>query len=88
MPLRAADGSIRVTVVDGTQLTGLYAPDGSIYVVDASLEVGPVGLTHPCGARWYVSDTDEVGWYSANGAWNTRTDGNKSFGADIITVVV
>lgn len=49
--LHAADGSINVTVVDGTSVTGLYAADGSWNVVlsDGST---PVGMYHPCGAFW------------------------------------
>jgi Predicted xylanase/chitin deacetylase len=48
LPLTAPDGSTRVTVVSGSTLTGLYAPDGSLYVVvdDSS----GTGAYHPCGA--------------------------------------
>lgn len=53
MTFYAANGSMNVTVVDGTSYTGLYAADGSINVV-----VSPggtyVGKYHPCGA-WYVT---------------------------------
>lgn len=45
----AADGSVRVTVVDGTTYTGLYAADGSINVipVDGSTFTG---MQDGCGA--------------------------------------
>lgn len=44
----AADGSVNVTVVDGTLYTGLYAADGSYNVVvsDGSTFTGYI---HPCG---------------------------------------
>ncbi len=47
----AADGSLRITVVDGLTRTGAHAPDGSYNVVvsDGSALVGAV---HPCGAWW------------------------------------
>lgn len=47
----AANGSINVTVVDGTARTGLYAADGSWNVVVAT-GLTPVGAYHPCGALW------------------------------------
>jgi hypothetical protein len=47
----ATDGSINVSVVDGSTYTGLHAADGSINVVlsDGSTYVG---ASHPCGAWW------------------------------------
>lgn len=48
MGIYAADGSINVTVVDGTTRTGLYAADGSWNVV-LSDGVGFAGVYHPCG---------------------------------------
>lgn len=50
----AADGSLNVSVVDGSVYTGLYAADGSYNVVisDGSAYVGAY---HPCGA-WNVTD--------------------------------
>lgn len=47
----AADGSMNVTVVDGSTYTGLHAPDGSINVIKAPGGVY-VGAHHPCGAWW------------------------------------
>lgn len=51
--LYAADGSLNVSVVDGSSYTGIYAKDGSINV-----QVAPggsyVGAYAPCGA-WYVT---------------------------------
>lgn len=48
----AADGSLNVSVVDGSAYTGLYAADGSynVFVVDGSTYVGAYA---PCGA-WNV----------------------------------
>lgn len=53
MSYYAADGSINVTVVSGSALTGLYAADGSINVIESSGST-LAGAYHPCGA-WYVT---------------------------------
>jgi hypothetical protein len=58
MALYAADGSINITVVDGSTYTGVYAEDGSLNVV-VSDGSQLVGAHHPCGALWVtVSDGD------------------------------
>jgi hypothetical protein len=59
MPTYAPNGSIYVTVVDGTSRTGLIAADGSRYIVmsDGS---APVGVHHPCGA-WNATYAPENG---------------------------
>jgi hypothetical protein len=48
----AVDGSLNVSVVDGSVYTGLYAADGSynVFVVDGTTYVGAYA---PCGA-WNV----------------------------------
>lgn len=46
--LYAPDGSINVTVVNGSTYTGLFAPDGSWNVVKA--DGSHFGYYHPCGA--------------------------------------
>ena len=46
--LYAADGSINVTVVDGTTYTGLYAADGSWNIIKS--DGTHFGYYHPCGA--------------------------------------
>jgi len=47
----AADGSINISVVDGSTYTGLYAANGSINVVLAP-GTGNVGAYAPCGGWW------------------------------------
>lgn len=47
----AADGSYRVTVVNGVSYTGVFAADGSFNVV-SSPGSAYVGAYHPCGAWW------------------------------------
>lgn len=47
MAVYASDGSINVTVVDGSTFTGAQAADGSLYVVERTSEIGAY---HPCGA--------------------------------------
>jgi len=64
MSLYAADGSLNVTIVDGTTLTGLIAPDGSRYAV-VSDGSAFVGVTHPCGAMW-VTNAPTGGYVSLN----------------------
>lgn len=53
MSVNAADGSLRITVVDGSTHAGVYAADGSINVI-VSPGSSWVGAYHPCGA-WYVT---------------------------------
>lgn len=52
----SSDGSINITVVDGTEYTGLYATDDSWNVVLAPGDTF-VGTYHPCGA-YYVTVGD------------------------------
>jgi hypothetical protein len=59
MSLYAADGSINVSVVDGSTRTGLQAADGS-YNVIASPGSSYVGLYHPCGAYYVTPVTDNT----------------------------
>lgn len=47
----AADGSWRVSVVDGTTRTGRYAADNSLNII-ASDGLSPHGRTHRCGAMY------------------------------------
>jgi hypothetical protein len=61
-------GSMRVTVVDGTALTGIMAADGSFNVViNDGTEL--TGIYHPCGAIQVVVATEAVtGIYHPCGA--------------------
>jgi len=76
----AADGSINVTLVDGSVYTGLYAADGTWNVIEA---VG-FGLYHPCGA-YRVTTVDGstfTGIQAADGSWNVTnadSDGETGF---------
>lgn len=69
MGLYATDGSFRVTVVDGTTLTGIYAADGSYNVVQQD-GTTLTGAIHPCGAlNVFVNDGSFDQWYHPCGAW-------------------
>lgn len=59
MTTTAGDGSLNVTVVDGTELTGLFAADGSMNVYQS--DGATLGARyHPCGAiRVTVSNTTD-----------------------------
>ncbi len=66
----ATDGSINVTVVDGTTRTGLYAANGSFNVVQNDSGT-PIGLYHACGAyNVIVVTTGLKGYYAVNGNMN------------------
>lgn len=86
--LYASDGSLNVSVVDGSSLTGLYAVDGSINVV-----VAPggsyVGAYHACGA-WYVTvvTSGVVGYYAADGSMNVAESPYTATGAVRVTAVL
>lgn len=74
MGIYAADGSINVSVVDGTTLTGRYAADGSLNIVlsDGS---SLVGVNHPCGAMWAtVTDSSTPYRYAPDGSIYVTTD--------------
>lgn len=61
----ATDGSVRVTIVDGTAYTGLYALDGSLNFV---LEDG--SLYHTCGAvRGVMVYSGNKGLHTPSGAF-------------------
>lgn len=85
--LYAADGSLNVSVVDGTSLTGLYAANGSLNVVVATGS-SFVGAYHPCGA-WYVTAVTSgvVGHYAADGSMNVAESPYTATGAVRVTVV-
>ena len=75
---QAADGSILVTIVSGTSVTGLYAADGSMNIIEAAGR----GIYHRCGARRVttVPGTSVTGLYAADGSWNATnadTDGKR-----------
>lgn len=61
-----SDGSIAITVVDGTTYTGVYSPPGSVNVVLD--DTAHTGIYHPCGAfRVNSSYGDTV--YDPSGAF-------------------
>lgn len=62
-----SDGSKALTVVDGTEFTGVYAADGSWnIVVNDGHET--VGLYHPCGAYNAVVSTSYATYAAPNGS--------------------
>lgn len=88
--LYAADGSWNITIVDGTTYTGLFAADGSINCVIAPVVTRPIGLNHPCGARWVtdVSAGDSsTGRSAADGSLKVCTTPYTQTYAQRVTVV-
>lgn len=83
----ATDGSLNVTVVDGTSLTGLYASNGSINVV-LSNGSGFKGAYAPCGA-WYVTlvTSGLCGYYAIDGSMNVAESPYTAKGAVRVTAV-
>jgi len=88
LALYAANGTVNVTVVDGTTFTGIYAADGSMNVIAASGTV-PCGSTHPCGARWVTVSPGNTpcGLYAPDGSWYITEDSTELSGALRVTVV-
>lgn len=70
MSLYASDGSINISVVDGSTYTGLQASDGSYYVVVSDGSTWR-GTHHPCGGWWVtVSPTNNNYLYASDGSYN------------------
>lgn len=87
MALYAADGSINVTVVDGTTRTGLYAADGSWNVV-VSDGIDHAGVYHPCGAYWVtVLEDGPEGIYATDGSLYVQESPYTYTGGLRVTVV-
>lgn len=87
MALYAADGSINVTVVDGTAITGLYAADGSWNVV-VSDGIDHAGVYHPCGAYWVtVLEDGPEGIYATDGSLYVQESPYTYTGGLRVTVV-
>lgn len=68
---QAIDGSWNITVVAGSAITGLMAPNGSTNVFPAT-GASYVGRTHPCGA-WYVTRASAP---AVGGTPSTAPDGS------------
>lgn len=86
--LYAADGSINVSVVSGATVTGQNAPDGSMNVVLAPTPVvAPIGVNHPCGARWVTLTTSGFGAYAPDGSQYVVESPYNAQGAIRVTAV-
>ena len=86
MSFLAQDGSVNVTVVDGSDYVGAIASNGSLNVVVEPSNI--YGATHPSGA-WNVADVtgnETMSRRSPEGWMNVTTDSILS-GAMRITVV-
>lgn len=83
----AADGTINVTVVDGTSRVNTYAADGSLNV-QVSPGTGWVGIFAPCGAL-YITPYEGAGpttYYAADGSVNMK-ETLSPFGGMRVTVI-
>lgn len=89
MTIRAADGSLNVTVVSGSSHTGLYAADGSINVIQ-SPGGSYVGLFHPCGAMYVTSNTSNtfLTLFASDGSMYVTNQGmpGKNYGQPVTVV--
>lgn len=87
MSFNASDGSINVTVVDGSTRTGDRAADGSLNVI-VSPGSSFVGAYHPCGA-WYVtvSPGTLISAKAPDGSLYVQTSPYKEDGGTKVTVV-
>lgn len=90
----------RVTVVNGSTYTGVYAADGSINVVVLVAPAGWEGVYHDCGAFNVVMSSDQS-LYHASGAYNAvdegggvysfgmfRTNGVSNLDPDALSVII
>lgn len=85
MTTLAADGSYNVTVVDGEDLVGLFAIDGSMNVVISDEELG--AIYHPSGAiRVTVAGAGQVPYYAPDGSLYV-TESPYETGGTKVTVV-
>ena len=85
----AANGALNITIVDGTAWTGFYADDGSMNAVMADGSV-PVGLNHPCGARWITHDNTNLwgkGFYAFDGSMRVNDIAGTYNGATLVNVI-
>lgn len=74
MTIYAADGSTNVTLVDGTERTGIYANDGSFNVVEVD-GTTYTGTYAPCGAmNICFSEDGSFGVVHPCGALNVSSD--------------
>lgn len=64
--LYSPSGALRVTIVSGDTFTGLFAPDGSLYVAESDGR----GVYHACGAYNYTAAEDDTtfGHYAPDGS--------------------
>jgi len=85
--LYAANGSWNITVVDGTTMKHLYAPDRSINVFQTT-GLTPVGAYHKCGALNVTKVTSgQKHRYAPDGSTNITISPFVSNGAQRVTVV-
>lgn len=73
------DGTIRVTIVDGSAAVHLQAADGSLNIIETDGSAGP--LQHPCGAIRVTNSNGEK-TYAADGSWYK----NRVFGKGITII--
>lgn len=80
--VHAADGSINVTVVDGTANVGTTAPDGSINIIVS--DGSNIGSHHTCGAfRVTVDGTGKVG-RAPDGSAYVSVDGSGGYKVTVV----
>lgn len=90
MSLYADDGSLRVTIVDGTTYTGRYSADESIYVTPSTTTPDDVeGMDHPCGALivTVAPENANISRQAANGSLYIQVSPYTSTGAQRVTIV-
>jgi hypothetical protein len=82
----ATDGSLRITTVDGTAYTGLFAADGSMNGVIVAADAAGYGIYHPCGALRIVDSTGATGSAAPNGAIYVTLDTLGALTAPVLTL--
>lgn len=75
-----ASGQIKLTIVNGTSLTGFYAADGSWNAVFTTENTTLKGFYHPCGAMWAnLVGTPPATFYAIDGSVNVMSDGGGGY---------
>lgn len=75
-----SNGQVRLTIVNGSSYTGLYASDGSWNVVLTTENTTWKGIHNPCGAFWGTITTNPASpFYAIDGSLNIIENIDNSF---------
>ena len=73
------NGKLKLTIVSGAAITGLYAADGSFNAVSTSENTTLKGYQHPCGAVWTTTTSGPTNHQAKDGSRHCVSDGSGGF---------